>query len=193
MGQTRPVQIVNFVAKGTIEEGMLSVLAFKRSLSAGILDGGQSEISLGGSRLSRFMKEVESVTGRIGEGEAVAPADEAASVGSAPVEAAAADKSAVAVEMASAADASVPEGAAPALQDASVDPWAVLLQAGAQLASALSAAGNPAAPSHPWLEHDPVTGARSLRLPLPPEETARRLAEALSVIADSLRGTRAGQ
>ena len=193
MGQTRPVQIVNFVAKGTIEEGMLSVLAFKRSLSAGILDGGQSEISLGGSRLSRFMKEVESVTGRIGEGEAVAPAEEAASVGSAPVEAAAADKPAVAVEMASAADASVPEGAAPALQDASVDPWAVLLQAGAQLASALSAAGNPAAPSHPWLEHDPVTGARSLRLPLPPEETARRLAEALSVIADSLRGTRAGQ
>ena len=41
-GQKRPVQIVNFVAKGTIEEGMLSVLAFKRSLSAGILDGGRA-------------------------------------------------------------------------------------------------------------------------------------------------------
>src|SRR3979409_1368673 len=34
MGQRTPVQIVNFVAKGTIEEGMLSALAFKRSLSA---------------------------------------------------------------------------------------------------------------------------------------------------------------
>ncbi len=180
MGQTRPVQIVNFVAKGTIEEGMLSVLAFKRSLSAGILDGGQSEISLGGSRLSRFMKDVESVTGRMGEGEAVAPAEEAASVGSAPVElpveAATVDEPAIALEMASAADASVLEGAAPALQDASVDPWAVLLQAGAQLASALSGAGTPEAPLHPWLEHDPATGARSLRLPLPPPETARRLA-----------------
>ena len=32
MGQTRPVQVINFVSKGTIEEGMLSVLAFKRSL-----------------------------------------------------------------------------------------------------------------------------------------------------------------
>ena len=40
LGQARPVRVVNFVAKGTIEEGMLSVLAFKRSLSAGILDGG---------------------------------------------------------------------------------------------------------------------------------------------------------
>jgi hypothetical protein len=81
------------------------------------------------------------------------------------------------------------------LKDASVDPWAVLLQAGAQLASALSAAGNPEAPSHPGLERDPATGVRSLRLPLPPPETARRLADALSVIADSLRlrGSRAGQ
>jgi superfamily II DNA or RNA helicase len=197
MGQTRPVQIVNLISKGTIEEGMLSVLSFKQSLSAGILDGGQSEISLGASRLSRFMKEVETVTGRMGEGEAVVPAEEAASVGSAPVEpqleAAAVDEPAVAVEMASAADASVLEGAAAVLQDASVDPWAVLLQAGAQLASALSAAGNTEAPSHPWIEHDSATGARSLRLPLPPPETARRLAEALSVVADSLRGLRAGE
>src|SRR6266581_6306522 len=80
MGQKRPVQIVNFVAKGTIEEGMLSVLAFKRSLSAGILDGGTGEISLGGSRLNRFMKDVENVTGSMGEGEAVTPAEEVKSM-----------------------------------------------------------------------------------------------------------------
>ncbi len=76
IGQERPVRVINFVAKGTIEEGMLSVLAFKRSLSAGILDGGSGEISLGGSRLNRFMKDVENVTGRMGEGEAVTPAEE---------------------------------------------------------------------------------------------------------------------
>src|SRR6202453_4771337 len=76
MGQVRPLRVINFVAKGTIEEGMLSTLAFKRSLSAGILDGGSGEDSLGGSRLNRFMKDVEKVTGNIGEGEAVAPAEE---------------------------------------------------------------------------------------------------------------------
>src|SRR5256885_8122661 len=32
IGQAQPVRVINFVAKGTIEEGMLSVLAFKRSL-----------------------------------------------------------------------------------------------------------------------------------------------------------------
>src|SRR6185312_14897005 len=80
LGQTRPVQVINFVSKGTIEEGMLSVLAFKRSLSAGILDGGSSEISLGGSRLNRFMKDVENVTGSMGESEAVTPAEEAGNI-----------------------------------------------------------------------------------------------------------------
>ena len=197
MGQKRPVQVVNFIAKGTIEEGMLSVLAFKRSLSAGILDGGQSEISLGGSRLSRFMKEVENVTGRMGKGEAMVPAEEASSVASAPVESpvelTAADETAVAGDTASAADASARKAATPALQEAGVDPWAVLLQAGAQLVSALRAAGDAGATAHPWLERDPATGACSLRLPLPPPQTARRLADALSVIADSLRGTRAGE
>jgi superfamily II DNA or RNA helicase len=189
MGQKRPVQIVNFVAKGTIEEGMLSVLAFKRSLSAGILDGGTSEISLGGSRLSRFMREVESVTGRMGEGEAMAPAEEAASVAAAavesPVEVAAADASAGAGDTASAAEVPVTEAAA--------DPWAVLLQVGAQLISALGAAGDTAAAPHPWIERDPTTGAGSLRLPLPPPQTARRLADALTAIADSLRGKAVGQ
>src|SRR5207244_11888227 len=65
LGQTRPVQVVSFVAKGTIEEGMLSVLGFKRSLFAGILDGGESEIFLGGSRLKRVMARVENVTASI--------------------------------------------------------------------------------------------------------------------------------
>ena len=197
MGQKRPVQIVNFVAKGTIEEGMLSVLTFKRSLSAGILDGGASEISLGGSRLSRFMKEVENVTARTGEGEAMSPAEEEASVACAPVEspveAAGADESALAGGIVSTAGASPPEAAASAQQEAGIDPWAALLQVGAQLFSALSAAGDPEVASHSWIERDPATGARSLRLPLPPPETARRLADALSVIADSLRGSRAGQ
>ncbi len=197
MGQKRPVQIVNFVAKGTIEEGMLSVLAFKRSLSAGILDGGQSEIALGGSRLSRFMMEVEKVTGHMGEGEAIVPAEEAASVAGAsvepPVEAAAAEASAVAADAASAADAGAPEAAAPAPQEAGADPWVALIQVGAQLVSALSAEGDAAAAPHPWIERDPASGTRSLRLPLPPPQTARRLADALLAIADSLRGTRAGE
>jgi hypothetical protein len=49
----------------------------------------------------------------------------------------------------------------------------------------------PAAAPHPWIERDPASGARSLRLS--PPQTARRLADALLVIVDSRRGTRAGE
>ena len=110
-----------------------------------------------------------------------------------PVEAAAADESAVAGDVASAGDATAPEPGALAPQEAGVDPWGVLLQAGAQLVSALSAAGDAKATPPPWVERDPATGACSLRLPLPPPQTARRIADALSVIADLLRRTKAGE
>ena len=175
MGQKRPVRVVNFVSKGTIEEGMLSVLAFKRSLSAGILDGGSGEISLGGSRLGRFMTDVENVTGRMGEGEPMAPAEETGAV--------------------SAGDAGpeedvdpIPDGRAAASSGAvGSNPWQALAQVGAQLVAALAAAGDPGTPAHPWIERDAATGARSLKLPLPPPEAARQLADALSALAGSLR------
>jgi len=185
MGQKRPVQIINFVSKGTIEEGMLSVLAFKRSLAAGILDGGTGEISLGGSRLNRFMKDVEKVTGHMGEGEAVSPAEEAGNVaaasGAEPIEAIVAEnKNDAGVETQEADDAASGQAAA--------DPWGALLQFGSKLVTALTTADNGGTTPHPWIERDPATGSRSLKVPLPPPETARRLADALLVLADTLRG-----
>jgi superfamily II DNA or RNA helicase len=187
IGQARPVRVINFVAKGTIEEGMLSVLAFKRSLSAGVLDGGSGEISLGGSRLNRFMKEVESVTGRMGESEAVTPAEEvgnsvAAADDTSPVEDAMADADT------RAGDASRSNRPVVPPSDPGFNPWLALVQVGAQFVAALAAANDPNAPAHPWIECDRATGERSLKMPLPPPETARQLADAFSALADGLRG-----
>ena len=120
------------------------------------------------------MKDVENVTGRMGHGEAMAPAEEAINV------AAAGDLSIM--------DATAPEAGGAASREAGNDPWSALLQIGTQIMSALSAAGDSSAASHPWIERDPATGARNLKIPLPPAETARRLADALSVLADTLRG-----
>ncbi len=183
MGQKRPVQVVNFVAKGTIEEGMLSVLAFKRSLSAGILDGGSGEISLGGSRLSRFMKDIENVTAQIGTGETLTPAEETGSLAAGGTETAegAGARGAAAVPPAGPADGSAHE--------MDRDPWQVLVNAGAQFAAALAAANDPATAAGPSIEQDPATGARHIKMPLPGPETVRRLADAFSAIAESLRGT----
>jgi hypothetical protein len=188
MGQKQPVRVINFVAKGTIEEGMLSVLAFKRSLSAGILDGGSGEISLGGSRLSRFMKDVENVTGRMGEGAAVTSAEEVRTIVGADDAGSGEDINTDVDDGAGEVVIAQADGARASSRDAGPDPWQALVQVGAQFIAALAAANDPSAPAHPWIERDPASGAQNLKMPLPPPEIARQLANALSALADSLRG-----
>ncbi len=188
MGQKHPVRVVNFVAKGTIEEGMLSVLAFKRSLSAGILDGGAGEISLGGSRLNRFMKDVENVTGRMGEAEKVTPAEEHAfektesetGVGSHAVHSQNGADRPQATPAGEAKSGRAPSGVAS-------DPWTALIGLGREFVTAIAAARDDG-PAHPWIERDAVTGQSSLKIPLPPPETTRELAAALSRLAEMLNG-----
>jgi superfamily II DNA or RNA helicase len=186
LGQARPVQVINFVAKGTIEEGMLSVLAFKRSLSEGILDGGSGEISLGGSRLNRFMNDIEKVTGNMGESEAVTAAEEI--VNAVTAEDARSGQDADADGNVGAGAMAVARTAGPEALPRSPDPWQALVQVGAQFMAALAAANNPDAVAHPWIERDSVTGAQSLRMPLPPPEVTRQIADALTALADGLRG-----
>ena len=80
------------------------------------------------------------------------------------------------------------DGAEASPRDALENPWRALAQIGAQFVAALAAANDPDPPAHPWVERDPTSGVRSLRIPLPPPETATQLANALSTLADSLRG-----
>ena len=124
----------------------------------------------------------------MGEGEAVTPAEEVRNIVAADdagsVEDANADVNIGAGEMASART----DGSGAPPRDTGPDPWQALVQVGAQFIAALAAANDPDAAAHPWIERDPATGAQSLKMPLPPPETARQLANALSALADSLRG-----
>jgi len=62
LGQKQPVRVVNFVAESTIEHGMLSLLAFKKSLFAGVLDGTADKVLMGEGAMNRFIKTVEAAT-----------------------------------------------------------------------------------------------------------------------------------
>ncbi len=164
LGQSRGVQVINFVGQGSIEEGMLSVLAFKKSLFAGVLDSGQSEVFLQGTRLSQFMRSVEQVAGAMGQAE---PDGEA--VGAAP-------EADVAAAPAPSADPAPPPAT---VAPTAPDPWAALLQVGADLLQGL-AAGRAAAGAPAFsIERDPGTGQASLRIPLPDPAVLQRLAQAL--------------
>jgi ERCC4-related helicase len=63
LGQHRVVRVINFVTKASIEERILDLLRFKKSLFAGALDeGGKDVVMIGDSQLKKFMQSVEAVT-----------------------------------------------------------------------------------------------------------------------------------
>ena len=179
MGQTRGVRVINFVAQGSIEEGMLGVLAFKRSLFAGVLDGGDSAVFMNGTRLSKFMESVDAVTGAMG----VAEEAPAAALDSTPAPSGGvADLAALATVPVLEAATAVVNEPDPAPPKQAADPWAPLLEAGLQWIAALTAPPAPGgrAESLPRITTDPATGERSLQVPLPDPATVRRLADGLS-------------
>lgn len=61
LGQKNPVQIINMVARGTIEERMLSTLDFKSNLAAGILDGGDDAVFLENKKFDKIVEVLEDV------------------------------------------------------------------------------------------------------------------------------------
>lgn len=61
LGQENPVQIINMVARATIEERMLTKLKFKSDLAAGILGGGDDAVFIEGSKFARIIDVVDDV------------------------------------------------------------------------------------------------------------------------------------
>jgi hypothetical protein len=166
LGLRQPVRVVNFVAKGTIEEGMLSVLKFKKGLFAGVLDGGEANIDMGGTRMTKFMAAVEATT-----------------AGIPPVPAAEREDAVEAKrEFGDRPKAPAPSPEAPA------DPWASLLQAGAailrQVADPASGGGGGGGAGS-LVRTDEQTGEKYLRLPVPPADV---MTEALAVLGRLLGG-----
>jgi len=158
LGQKQPVRVVNFVAKATIEESMLSVIAFKKSLFTGVLDGGQPNIDFGGSRLTKFMEAVEATTTAI----PVAVEDEAGEAAEAKRE-----------------FAMKPESVAKPLAG---DPWTGLLQAGAALLQRMT---NQKTDSNSLVRTDAQTGEKYLHLPVPSDAVVHELLGTLSKLLGS--------
>jgi superfamily II DNA or RNA helicase len=174
IGQRDPVRVINFVAEKTIEHGMLSVLRFKKSLFAGVLDGGEKEVFLGKGRLDRFMESVESVAAEIQP----APSAPETRVD----------------ELDDAAEESAPESqttsAAPAT--ALAEPLARLIESGVgflhQLAAALPADASGAETPRRRIEpRQDADGTMFLAVPLPSRDAVAQLAEGLAALLRSVQ------
>ncbi len=160
LGQDRPVRVVNFISEHTIEHGMLNVLAFKQSLFAGVLEGGEDMVFVGDSKLKQFIKAVDTVVQA-----APAPAaDEAEAPKEAP---------------ARAPSTALPSAAAPLLE-AGVN----FLNELAAFASQSEDAGDDL---RSLVETDPATERPYVRVPLPEPQVLEALAAAAAALLDALK------
>lgn len=71
IGQETPIQVMNLVSKGSIEESMIERLKFKRSMFEGALDGGDDTIFLSEDRFKGFMSEIADMTRERDEGQVI--------------------------------------------------------------------------------------------------------------------------
>jgi SNF2 family DNA or RNA helicase len=175
LGQHRPVRVVNFVAQGTIEHGMLSLLSFKQSLFSGVLDKGQDEVFLGGTRLKRFMDSVDKATSAIPE-----PMPKQAEAGG--------DGDEIKEELSITAEKQ--DGAEPE------QAWNDIISAGLTFLDKLGQTllGEKTQPRKPStkafsglkIETDKGTGQRHLKLPIPKKETIQGIVNLLNEFSKKL-------
>jgi hypothetical protein len=175
LGQHRPVQVMNFVAEASIEHNLLGLLEFKQSLAEGVLDGGDKEVHLGGSRLARFIESVERAT--------MQPVEESAPPAQVePQVPGRADREPAEVSTGDAADP--PSGDGISHDHA---PWQALLTFVQTLLGEMSQppGRQKGRSSGGLVRQDPQTGERYLHLPVPDQDKMTRL---LDAVRDVLAG-----
>ncbi len=178
LGQRRSVQVYHFVARDTIEHGMLDVLKFKSAMFEGVLDGGETEVFLGGGKMKRFMETVEKVSESIPQH--VPTQEETVD---------AADARSAETELPPEEKEAIVTPAAPQQQA-----WSDLLATGIDLLGRLSQAiqarpsGDRPAPGLAALvARDEKTGAAEIRIPLPDAGAAQKLGDFLAGLGNVIK------
>ena len=205
MGQMKGVRVINMISAGSIEERILDLIRFKKSLFAGALDDdGADTVMVGASQLESLMNSVEDMT------DPLTPPD--FSTASQEREEAAVDEAtAVAAEQRESAPPAEEEAvAAPPGATKSVgaepDPLSSLIAGGARFLTSLSEAlaapeaGKPSSPEEMGqrvakavgavVARDEVTGKSCLKIPLPEPDVLQGLLTGLGQVFAQVMGKR---
>ena len=202
MGQKKTVRVINFISKNSIEERILDLIRFKKSLFAGALDEeGRDTVMIGQSQLEAFMDSVEDVTGGLERHDAAAERAEWQ-------EETAATKAGEEVEPVAKAAEAEPEAAPSASSTAPVPPIGELLQSGARLLMDLGRALSPppekmeaaesptdggecrSNPLQRFIATDETTGKPCLKIPMPEPEALSSLVTGLGQLLAGFMGGR---
>lgn len=203
MGQKKTVRVINFISRNSIEERILDLIRFKKSLFAGALDEeGRDTVMIGQSQLEAFMSSVEDVTNGLERHDAAAERAEWQ-------EEAAASLVGEAVEPVAEAAGVETEAPPTTIGAAPAPPIGELLQSGARFLMDLGRALSPPAeqtvaespaesgesrsnPLERFIATDETTGKPCLKIPMPEPEALSSLVTGLGQLLAGFMGRGGG-
>ncbi|MGD1076236.1 MAG: DEAD/DEAH box helicase [Thermodesulfovibrionales bacterium] len=187
LGQSKTVRIINFVTAASIEERILDLLKFKKSLFAGALDKeGENVVMVGESQLKKFMQSVETVTDNLEKTDGVLHRQEQE-------EADRDEKAAVIKEM---IEEKGEAAAAGKRNEKAASPLAEMLSAGSQFLSNLSKIISVPGSAEGWqvekqfgsfIKSDEKTGRMCLNIPLPEPEVLTGLLSTIGEVIAKIK------
>ena len=204
MGQIKGVRVINMISAGSIEERILELIRFKKSLFAGALDDdGADTVMVGESQLETFMNSVEEATDSLASPDfstatqerAEAAADEAAAV---------VEEERKAVDEAIVGDTASEKSGTRSAGVAQPDSLSSLIAGGAKFLMSLSEAlaqpeaGKPSTPEEMGermvkalgtvVVKDEATGKSCLKIPLPEPDVIQGLFSGLGQLFAQMAG-----
>ena len=205
MGQMKGVRVINMISAGSIEERILDLIRFKKSLFAGALDDdGADTVMVGESQLESFMNSVEEMTDPLTPPDfssVIREQEEEASDEAKAVAEEQREKSVLAEEETVAVEPSAPRGTG-----AQPDALSSLIAGGARFLTSLSEAlaapeaGKPSSPEEMGqrvvkalgavVGRDESTGKNCLKIPLPEPDVLQGLLSGLGQVLAQVMGKR---
>ena len=194
LGQRKTVRVLNFITSSSIEEKILDLLKFKRSLFSGVLDkDGEDIVMLGESQMKKFMHSVETMTENMKKTDPVLEKQKK-------LEEVMDDKAAEIKELIEEQEVERIAGD----QEKEADPLSGLLQAGARFLTSLSdmmsrrestQEGQPFGKSlDDIIGRDDKTGKAYLKIPLPETNVIQNIFSSLGeLISNTIRSTPSGE
>ena len=177
MGQKKRVQVYNFVASNTIEQGMIKTIQFKQSIADGIFGNGDADVFMDNSRFNKLLETISTVTEEV---KPQKPADPDSSANETLLLSGDTPQDAVSNQITQSAEnikAEVVE-----------DPITSLFKTGIQLLEHFQtqmSEGNKASP--PLIDKDEKTGQSYLKIPVPDEKVVKQALGAFEALLSLLK------
>lgn len=202
LGQKNTVNVINFISTGSIEQRILALLGFKKSVFEGVLDMGNDSVFMSEDRFSQFMHSVEAVAeapvdNTVEEEISIADISDEESVGKSTVEenleviipeheGVLQEVESEYAQVAPKLSQSVSEPAS-GIGDLIAKGIDFLTQLSESLKSVENATANEKTKNTGFIKRDEVTGEKYIKIPLTDDKLVAKLAQGLGAFLDVLR------